>query len=162
MNIRSRNEVTTETIQKDCLVTYADVMDQTPVAEELRVVVAQLVRRFRQDREISQPQFNVLSALMRRGPATTSQLASLEGVRPQSMAHTVTQLLDSRLVERRRDPADGRQMIIEISEAGRASMTAFRRTADAWVEDAIAQRLTPAERRTLRDGIALMGRLVDE
>jgi DNA-binding MarR family transcriptional regulator len=137
-------------------------MDQTPVAEELRVVVAQLVRRFRQDRQIPQPQFNVLSALMRRGASTTSQLAALEGVRPQSMAHTVTQLLDAGLVERNADPSDGRQMLIEISAAGRSSMVDFRRTADAWVDDAIASRLTEEERRTLRDGIALMARLVDE
>jgi DNA-binding MarR family transcriptional regulator len=137
-------------------------MDQTPVAEELRVVVAQLVRRFRQDRQIPQPQFNVLSTLMRRGASTTSQLAALEGVRPQSMAHTVTQLLESGLVERRADPTDGRQMLIEISEAGRTSMVDFRRTADAWVKDAIATRLTDDEQRTLREGIALMSRLVDD
>lgn len=137
-------------------------MDQTPVAEELRVVVAQLVRRFRQDRQLPQPQFNVLSALMRRGAATTSQLAGLEGVRPQSMAHTVTQLLDSGLVERHADPTDGRQQLIEISAAGRRSMVDFRRTADAWVDEAIAARLTPAERRTLQQGIALMSRLVDD
>ncbi len=99
---------------------------------------------------------------MRRGATTTSQLAALEGVRPQSMAHTVTQLLDAGLVERHADPSDGRQMLIEISAAGRTSMVDFRRTADAWVEEAIATRLTADERRTLRDGIALMARLVDE
>lgn len=137
-------------------------MDQTQVAEELRVVVAQLVRRFRKDRQIPQPQFNVLSALMRQGAATTSQLAVLEGVRPQSMAHTVKQLLDAGLVDRTADPADGRQMLIEISAAGRTSMVEFRLTADAWVDDAIATRLTPAERRALQEGIALMKRLVDE
>lgn len=137
-------------------------MDQTPVAEQLRVVVAQLVRRFRQDREIPQPQFNVLSTLMRRGATTTSQLAALEGVRPQSMAHTVTQLLDAGLVERRADPADGRQMLIEISASGRTSMVEFRRTADAWVDEAISTRLTAEERTTLEAGIELMRRLVDE
>lgn len=137
-------------------------MDQTPVAEELRVVVAQLVRRFRQDRQIPQPQFNVLSSLMRRGATTNSQLAALEGVRPQSMAHTVTQLLESGLVERHADPNDGRQMLIEISAAGRTSMVDFRRTADAWVDEAIATRLSVAERQTLRDAMSLMARLVDE
>lgn len=124
-------------------------------------MVAQLVRRFRQDREIPQPQFNVLSALMRRGASTTSQLAALDGVRPQSMAHTVAQLVEAGLVERRADPADGRQTLIEISDAGRTSMVEFRRTADAWVDEAISTRLTDAERRTLQDGIALMARLVD-
>ncbi|MEO6606214.1 MAG: MarR family transcriptional regulator [Aeromicrobium sp.] len=139
-------------------------MNQTPgsTAEELRLVVVQLVRRFRQDRELPPPQFNALSALSRSGPLTTSQLALQERVRPQSMAHTVRQLDDAGLVVRREDPGDGRQTLIEISESGRKAMTDFRRTADAWVNDAIKTRLTAKERSTLEAGIALMRRLVDE
>ena len=86
----------------------------------------------------------------------------LENVRPQSMAHTVKQLLDSGLVHRTADPADGRQMLIEISADGRKMMVDFRRTADAWANDAIASRLTADERQTLKDAIALMNRLVDD
>lgn len=126
------------------------------------MAVGRLARRFRQDRELPWPQLSVLGLLSRGGPSTTSHLASLERVRPQSMAHTVKQLLDAGLVERRADPADGRQMLIDISASGRKAMDDFRRTADAWVDDAIASRLTAEERRTLEAGIALMRRLVDE
>ena len=139
-------------------------MHPTPgnIAEELRLVVGQLVRRFRQDRELPLPQFTVLGILSRSGPATTSQLAAVESVRPQSMAHTIDQLLDAHLVERRADPVDGRQMLIDISASGAEAMDAFRTTADAWVEEAVASRLSDAERRTLVQGIALMRRLVGE
>lgn len=139
-------------------------MHPTPgnIAEELRLVVGQLVRRFRQDRELPLPQFTVLGILSRSGPATTSQLAAVERVRPQSMAHTINQLLDAHLVERRADPVDGRQMLIDISASGAEAMDAFRTTADAWVEEAVASRLSDAERRTLVQGIALMRRLVGE
>jgi len=78
------------------------------------------------------------------------------------MAHTIDQLLDAHLVERRADPVDGRQMLIDISAPGADAMDAFRTTADAWVEEAVASRLSDAERRTLVQGIALMRRLVGE
>lgn len=163
MNMRSRNEVTIGTVQINCLVLYADVVNPTSgqIAEDLRLAVGQLARRFRQDREIPLPQLSALGLLSRGGPSTTSQLAILENVRPQSMAHTVKQLLDAGLVDRQADPADGRQMLIEISPSGNQAMADFRRTADAWANDAIASRLTSDERQTLRKGIALMNRLVD-
>ncbi len=132
------------------------------IAEELRLAVGHLARRFRQDREIPLPQLSVLGLLSRGGPRTTSQLAILENVRPQSMAHTVKQLLDAGLVERRADPGDGRQMLLEISRSGSRAMDDFRRTADAWANDAIGSRLTPDERQTLRAAIVLMNRLVAE
>ncbi len=139
-------------------------MQSTPeyIAEELRLVVRQLVVRFRQDCEFPLPQFNTLSVLSRMGSRTTSQLAVLEHVRPQSMAHTVKQLLDTALVERRPDPEDGRQMLIDISDSGRSAMDDFRRTADAWVADAISTRLDDDERQTLQSAITLLQRLVDE
>ena len=126
------------------------------------MAVGQLARRFRRDREIPLPQLSVLGLLSRCGPSTTSQLAVLENVRPQSMAFTVKQLLDAGLVLRRADPADGRQVLVEISDTGQRMMVDFRRTADAWANDAITSRLTAAERQTLEDAVALMIRLVDE
>lgn len=132
------------------------------VASDLRVVVGQLVRRFRQDRTIPQPQLAALGWLVRQGARTTSQLAALERVRPQSMAQTVAQLETAGLVARRPDPSDGRQSLIDLTEAGQATMEQFRIAGESWVSEAIHGRLTPEELAELERGIALLGRLVDD
>lgn len=132
------------------------------VASELRVVVGQLVRRFRQDRTVPQPQLAALGWLTRQGARTTSQLAALEHVRPQSMAQTVAQLETAGLVERRPDPSDGRQSLIDLTPAGRASMEQFRIAGESWVAEAINGRLSADELAELERGIALLARLVDD
>lgn len=132
------------------------------IASDLRVVVGQLVRRFRQDRTVPQPQLAAMGWLHREGARTTSQLAALERVRPQSMAQTVAQLESAGLIERRPDPSDGRQSLIDLTPAGRETMEQFRLAGESWVSEAIAARLTPAELAELERGIALLARLVNE
>lgn len=130
------------------------------VAGELRLVVGQLVRRFRQDRTVPQPQLAALGWLNREGASTTSRLAALERVRPQSMAQTVAQLEAAGLVDRRPDPSDGRQSLIDLTPSGRATMEQFRAAGEAWVSEAISTRLTTDELAELERGIALLARLV--
>ena len=63
------------------------------VASELRVVIGQLVRRLRAEHGFSLAQGAVLGRLDREGASSTSDLASAERVRPQSMAQTVVHLV---------------------------------------------------------------------
>ena len=51
----------------------------------------------------------VLGRLDREGPASISDLAAAERMRPQSMAQTVRDLEAAGLVSRRPDPDDGRR-----------------------------------------------------
>lgn len=135
----------------------------TPVlAADVRTVVGALVRRFRQDRTIPQPQVAALSWLVRKGPKTTSQLAALERVRPQSMASTVAQLEDAAFIERRPHPTDGRQTLIDLTDAGRDVMNAYFQAGESWVAEAIDAQLSVAERAELARGLELLGRLVDD
>ena len=134
--------------------------DVSEMASDLRVVVGRLVRRFRADGPRPSPQVAALASLMRHGAKTTSQLAALERVRPQSMAYTVAELRSAGLVERRPDPSDGRQTLIDVTSAGRATMDDYRRVGESWVADAITTQLDGEERAALARGIELLGRLV--
>ena len=102
--------------------------DIPAIASDLRMVVGRLVRRFRADRTLPSPQISALIWILRRGPKTTSELAALEGVRQQSVAHTVGQLESAGLVHRRPDAHDGRKQLVELTAAGQASMDAYQRT----------------------------------
>jgi DNA-binding MarR family transcriptional regulator len=132
------------------------------LAADLRTVVGRLVRRFREDRMLPAPQFGALGWLYRRGPKTTSELAALERVRQQSMAHTVQQMEDAGLVQRRADEHDGRKVLIELTHAGHESMEEFMRVGESWVSEAIESELSAEEQAVLARAIELMGRLVGD
>ena len=69
--------------------------DVTEVAAALRVSIGLLLRRLRQvrpDGELSLPETSALARLDRSGPATSSALAKLEQISPQSMGATLAAL----------------------------------------------------------------------
>jgi DNA-binding MarR family transcriptional regulator len=93
---------------------------------------------------------------------TTSRLASLEHVRPQSMAHTVRQLQDAGFIKRKPDPGDGRKVLLDLTPVGRATLAELRAEGESWVSDALAAGFTADERRELARGIELLARLASE
>jgi len=101
----------------------------------------------------------VLARLERDGPSTTSSLASAERVRPQSMSQTVADLGAAGLVVRTPDPTDGRRILIDITERGRATLEEDRARRDGWLASAIEADLTPEEQEILERAIAILHRL---
>ena len=135
--------------------------DLANVASDLRLVLGQLVRRLRADDALPISLFAVLSRLDRSGPQTTSGLAAGEHMRPQSMAQTVAELFGDGLVNRRPDPGDGRQILVDLTERGRSLLAAERRRREDWLSRAIADELSPAEQKTLVKAIAVLRRLAE-
>ena len=95
--------------------------DVSEVAGALRVAVGLVVRKLRQapfEGELTLPESAALSRLERGGPATSSDLAREDRISPQSMGVTVAALLERGLIERSRDPEDGRRIVLSITESG--------------------------------------------
>jgi DNA-binding MarR family transcriptional regulator len=128
-------------------------------ASELRLVLGQLVRRLRREYTFPVAQATVLSRLDREGAQTTSALAAAERVRPQSMAQTIAELAAEALVTRRPDPADGRQILIELTGEGRDRLHEERRRREGWLAEAIAAELTAEEQQVLIAAVPLLRRL---
>jgi DNA-binding MarR family transcriptional regulator len=132
------------------------------LAADLRAALGPLVRRLRQfrpDDELTLSQTSALVRIDRDGPATGSELAAAEGIRPQSMA-AILALLDERgLVVRRPDPADGRRLLVSLSEAGREGLRGARREKSRRLGQAIADELTPDERALLAAALPLLERI---
>ncbi|MBO0984089.1 MarR family winged helix-turn-helix transcriptional regulator [Rathayibacter sp. SD072] len=128
------------------------------LAGELRVAVARLGRRLRQEKgrhDLSDAQLSVLALLEREGPRTLGELAELERVRPPSMSRTVACLVDDGLAERLSDPADGRITRLRPTEAGAALVHEVRRSRDAWLVARLRE-LSPAQQALLHDAVALL------
>src|ERR1700737_476392 len=78
-------------------------------------------------RELSLTASATLGTLERTGPRRLAELAVSEGVTQPSMTAVVSQLEELGLAERRRDPGDGRVVLVAITRAGRQYLRSMRR-----------------------------------
>ncbi len=136
--------------------------DATEVAAALRVSIGLLLRRMRQvrpDGELSLPETSALARLDRTGPATSSTLARLEQISPQSMGATLAGLEARGLVRRHSDPEDGRRAVLSLTEAGEQVLQDKRSARVAQLARALSDGFTPAELRQLHAAAPLLERL---
>ncbi|WP_433802758.1 MarR family winged helix-turn-helix transcriptional regulator [Actinomycetospora sp. CA-084318] len=132
-------------------------------ARAVRVTLGRLRRRLREnfDRaELTASQLGVLTRLDREGPATVSELAAAERVRPQSMAAAVGAVVERGFVRRDPDPDDGRRQVASLTAAGRDLLVTSRAAGQGWLADALAQRLTPEEQRHVLEAMALLEKVI--
>jgi len=137
--------------------------DVTDVADALRVSVGLLRRRLRQTKavegEVTLPESAALARLDRGGPATSSELARLEQISPQSMGATLGGLEARGLVARRPDPTDGRRAVLYLTPAGQAVLRDRRNQSTQRIAQALAAGFTCAEQRELLAAARLLERL---
>jgi DNA-binding MarR family transcriptional regulator len=101
--------------------------------EVLYGLISEAVRRI--PRDMSLTSLATLATLDRTGPRRITDLAMVEGVAQPSMTTLVSVLERAGFAERRRDPADGRVALIEITAAGSQFLASRRRAgAEAFTE----------------------------
>jgi DNA-binding MarR family transcriptional regulator len=163
--------ITTKLISQDLSVnldgmdSVASVPDVTEVAGALRVAVGLVVRKLRQAPyadELTLAESSALSRLERGGPATSSDLARVDRISPQSMGVTVASLLDRGLIERARDPEDGRRIVLSVTDAGRRTMRDKRGARTEHIAAALREGFTADELRQLEGATALLERLAEK
>jgi DNA-binding MarR family transcriptional regulator len=93
---------------------------------EVLVGLASVAVRHRQ-RDLSLTAASTLATVARTGPRRLTDLAECEGVTQPSMTAVISQLEQLGLAERRRDPRDGRVVLVAITRAGRQHTRAMRR-----------------------------------
>ena len=136
---------------------------RTDLASRLRVGVARLARRLRQEgagEDATPSQLTALSTLYHRGPLTPGELAALERVKPPSMTRIVAALEERGLVTREPSPDDGRVVWIVVTDQGRHAHEEYQQRRDEWLHRRLAG-LTGEERAVLARAAALMERLVE-
>ncbi|MGY0021845.1 MarR family winged helix-turn-helix transcriptional regulator [Streptomyces sp. YJ-C3] len=132
-------------------------------SQEVRAVIGRLRRRIRaasDAEDISLPQASVLARLIGNDGLTTSDLAAAEGMRHQSMTATVAALAERELVERRRDPDDGRRLLIALTAEGRRRAEEGRQARGEWLAGELQKKCTEEERQTVIAAMAVLERLV--
>jgi DNA-binding MarR family transcriptional regulator len=141
------------------------VRSDAGLASELRLSVMRLRRRLANERhpdnELSLGAMAVLGCLHRCGDLSLGELAAHERVQPPSMTRTVNHLAEGGYVVRRAHATDGRQVVVELTEQGRATLLADRARRDAWLSRRLAD-LTPEERAVLRKAAPILDRLAQK
>ena len=139
-----------------------DDLEARDVAAALRVSIGLLLRRMRQVRvegELSVPETAALARLDRSGPATSSALAKLEQISPQSMGATLSALEARGLVGRGADARDGRRVVLSVTEAGRQVLRDRRDERTEQLARALSAGFTRTELSQLQAAAPLLERL---
>ncbi|QFZ16493.1 MarR family winged helix-turn-helix transcriptional regulator [Saccharothrix syringae] len=137
---------------------------ETGLASRLRLAVVRLNRRLRAQRvnsAISLTQVSALSTLHKCGPLTPGELAAKEGVQPPSMTRVIAALEEYGFATRRPHPTDGRQAIVELSEAGLNYINEEVSAREAWLDARLAE-LTPEERGVLSRAAGIIDRMAGQ
>jgi DNA-binding MarR family transcriptional regulator len=110
---------------------------------------------------LSAARLAVLGLLRREGPSTATALAAYLHIQPQSLTRLLADLDRRGLITRRAAETDRRQSLIDITEAGAATLLADVHDRRVMLAEAMAATLTPAERGLLRLAAGLMDRLAE-
>ena len=132
------------------------------VASRLRLVVARVARRLRQEAgaDLSASQTTALATIERHGPLTPSELAHLERVQRPTATRIVARLEKAALVERGGDPADGRISLVSITRQGTELLRRVRTRKNAYLARQLRE-LDPADVAILEDATEVLERMLE-
>ena len=100
-----------------------------------------------------------LLKLLSHEPRTLGELAAQHGVTPSTMSRSVDVLVRREWISRESDPADRRQVILRLTDTGRAAHTEMVRHAEEMLIR-LLEELTDAERERLFDGMSVLHTLL--
>ncbi len=135
--------------------------DVAPLANELRLAIHRLTRRLRQEHpntDLTLTQISALAIIWREGPITAGDLALREQVRPPSITRVVDGLENAGVVVRKDNPADGRQVLVEITGEGVKRMESYVASRQAWLAQQLAG-LSVKDREILHRAAAVLNEL---
>jgi DNA-binding MarR family transcriptional regulator len=137
--------------------------DVTALAARLRLAVARLGRRLRQEAggPLSPSMVSALATIDRQGEITLGDLAAAERVQPSSVTAMVGKLEAAGHAVRRSDPADGRVTWIRLTTQGKRLLERERARKNAFLGRRLG-RLDQKQVAALAAAVDVLERLVEE
>ena len=127
------------------------------LAPRLRWAITRMARRLRQEAgtDLGPSQVASLATIERHGPLSPSELAERERIKRPTATRIVRHLETAGLVERVRDPEDGRASILTVTGEGRALLRRLRERKTAYLAKRLAA-MNAEDRRTLERAAELL------
>lgn len=136
---------------------------QTDLASRLRLVIARTARRLRQEagEDLSPSLTSALATVDRHGPLTPSEVADRERIQRPTATRILARLEEAALLQRTRDPHDGRSSLVAVTPEGHELLQRIRTRKNAY----LARRLDGAsaeDRAALQRAAEILERLLEE
>jgi DNA-binding MarR family transcriptional regulator len=127
------------------------------LAPRLRWAITRMARRLRQEAgtDLGPSQVAALATIERHGPLSPGELAKVERIKPPTATRILRHLEEARLVERVKDPEDGRASILTATPDGRALLKRLRARKTAYLATRL-DKLDAEDRRTLERAAELL------
>jgi DNA-binding MarR family transcriptional regulator len=127
------------------------------LAPRLRWAITRTARRLRQEAgtDLGPSQVAGLATIERHGPLSPSELADRERIKRPTATRIVGHLETAGLVERVRDPEDGRGSILSVTSQGRELLKRLRARKTAYLAKRLGA-LDVEDRRTLERAAELL------
>lgn len=140
-------------------------MKNSELASSLRDIVSRMHKRLRKEVKsadnLSLTEITTLSYLYTNGAMFPSELAEATMVKAQSMSQIITHLEELKIITKTPSDTDKRKVAISLTDFGRQMVEQTRYERDEWMDNAIENNLSPAEKKTLQDAVMLMNKLAD-
>jgi DNA-binding MarR family transcriptional regulator len=111
-----------------------------------------------EEEHLNMGQFRMLGMLLHAAPCTLSELAVSHHVTPSTMSRMIDVLVRKAWVARETDPTDRRQVILTLTNEGRAALGAMGQYMQN-AATAMLDRLDDDERARLYDGLTVLRKL---
>ncbi len=137
----------------------------TDLAARLRMAVVRTSRRLRQEAagsrtDLTPTAMSALATVERHGPLTPSELAAIERIKRPTATRILRVLEEAGLVDRARDPSDGRSSLLSVNPAGRERLRRLRGRKNAYLARRMRD-LPPEDLRTLERAAAILEQMLE-
>lgn len=132
-------------------------------AAHLRMAIVRTARRLRQEAAVETSGLTptsvaALATIERHGPLTPSEIAEIERVKRPTITRTLECLQREGLIDRARDPEDGRSSLVSVNGAGRARLRRLRGRKNAYLARRMRD-LSDEEVETLERAAEILDRM---
>jgi DNA-binding MarR family transcriptional regulator len=133
------------------------------LAPRLRLAIVRTARRLRQEAgsDMGPSQTAALATIERHGPLAPSELAERERIKRPTATRILGHLERAGLVERVRDPEDGRSSILSVTAAGRALLRRMRARKTAYLAHRFRD-LPPDDLAALERAAEVLERMLEQ
>jgi DNA-binding MarR family transcriptional regulator len=140
-------------------------INDNELASRLRVSISRLVKVIRSEVKIhellSLTENSTLSTVYKQGEMLPSEIAAKEKVTSQSMSQIINKLNELGFILKTPSLEDKRKVIITITPKGKEFIDVRMNQKMEWLEKAITDKTTDAEKEVLKSAIAILTKLVE-
>ena len=142
--------------------TIARKQDAAELPARLRLAIARLARRMRQEAgdDLSPSMTAALATIERHGPLAPSRLAELERIQRPTVTRVLRRLEEKGLVERSADPDDRRSAVVCVTTEGAALLKKLRSRKNAYLARRLRE-LPDDDVKALERAADVLERLLD-